>query len=213
MKEELAKEEAKKQEVKKYTTWQALRDPKVLLLSLIYFLWIIGFWGFSFWMPQVLKSLSGWPPSVVAWSIAIPMTAALLVQVYCGHSSEKRNEKRWHIATTLFIGTFGFIATPHSPSPEISLLFICLTAVGVYGGMGVWWTMPTTFLSGAAAAGALGLINSSGNVGGWVGPYMLGFINGHTGSFTIGYYVMGACMFLAGLLILTLPKSMEHKDD
>ncbi|MFR4827434.1 MAG: MFS transporter, partial [Veillonella nakazawae] len=52
-----------------------------------------------------------------------------------------------------------------------------------------------------------------GNMGGWVGPYMLGFINGHTGSFTYGYYVMGACMFLAALLILTLPKSMEHKDD
>ena len=61
--------------------------------------------------------------------------------------------------------------------------------------------------------GAMGLINSSGNMGGWVGPYMLGFINGHTGSFTYGYYVMGACMFLAGLLILTLPKSMEHKED
>ena len=113
-------------------------------------------------MPQVLKSLSGWPPSVVAWSIAIPMTAALLVQIYCGYSSEKRNEKRWHVATTLFIGTIGFLATPHSPSPEVSLFFICLTAVGVYGGMGVWWTMPTTFLSGAAAAGAMGLINSSG---------------------------------------------------
>ncbi len=111
MKEELAKEESKKQEVKKYTTWQALRDPKVLLLSLIYFLWIIGFWGFSFWMPQVLKSLSGWPPSVVAWSIAIPMTAALLVQVYCGHSSEKRNEKRWHIATTLFIALLRGVTT------------------------------------------------------------------------------------------------------
>ena len=107
-------------------------------------------------MPQVLKSLSGWPPSVVAWSIAIPMTAALLVQIYCGYSSEKRNEKRWHVATTLFIGTIGFLATPHSPSPEVSLFFICLTAVGVYGGMGVWWTMPTTFLSGAAAAGGDG---------------------------------------------------------
>lgn len=212
IKEELAKEEAEKQSVKKYTIWQALKDPKVLRLALIYFLWVIGFWGFSFWMPQVLKSLSGWPPSVVAWSIAIPMSAALLVQVFCGYSSEKRNEKCWHVATTLFVGTIGFIATPHSPSPEISLLFICLTAVGVYGGMGVWWTMPTTFLSGAAAAGAMGLINSSGNMGGWVGPYMLGFINGHTGSFTYGYYVMGACMFLAGLLILTLPKSMEHKE-
>ena len=77
--------------------------------------------------------------------------------------------------------------------------------------MGVWWTMPTTFLSGAAAAGAMGLINSSGNMGGWVGPYMLGFINQHMGTFHVGYYVMGTCMFLAGLLVLTLPKSMEQK--
>ncbi len=125
IKAELEKEEQQKQAVKKYTTWQALKDPKVLRLALIYFLWVIGFWGFSFWMPQVLKSLSGWPPSVVAWSIAIPMTAALLVQIYCGYSSEKRNEKRWHVATTLFIGTIGFLATPHSPSPEVSLFFIC----------------------------------------------------------------------------------------
>ena len=82
IKAELEKEEQQKQAVKKYTTWQALKDPKVLRLALIYFLWVIGFWGFSFWMPQVLKSLSGWPPSVVAWSIAIPMTAALLVHWY-----------------------------------------------------------------------------------------------------------------------------------
>lgn len=211
IKVELEKEEAQKQSVKKYTTWQALKDPKVLLLALIYFLWVIGFWGFSFWMPQVLKNLSGWSPSLVGWAIVIPMTAALIIQVFCGYSSTKRNEKRWHVALTLFIGALGLAATPHSPTPEISLFFICLSAIGVYGGMGVWWTMPTTFLSGAVAAGAMGLINSSGNVGGWVGPYMLGFVNQHTGTFHIGYYVMGACMLLAGLLVLTLPKSMEQK--
>ena len=58
--------------------------------------------------------------------------SSLLVQIYCGYSSEKRNEKRWHVATTLFIGTIGFLATPHSPSPEVSLFFICLTAHGIY---------------------------------------------------------------------------------
>lgn len=209
--EELAKEEAQKQAIKKYTTMQALKDPKVLLLSLIYFLWVIGFWGFNFWMPQVLKSLSGWSPALVGWSIVIPMTAALIVQVWCGSSSTKSGEKRWHIAIPLIVGSIGLAATPHSPSPLVSLFFICLSAIGVYGGMGVWWSMPTTFLSGAAAAGAIGLINSSGNVGGWVGPYMLGFINQHTGDFHIGYYIMGACMFLAALLILTLPKELEKK--
>lgn len=209
--EALEKEKAEKDLVKKYTTWQALKEPKVLLLSLIYFLWILGFWGFNFWMPQVLKNLSGWSPSAVGWAIVIPMAAALIVQVYCGSSSTKRNERRWHVAVPLFIGAIGLILTPHSPTPEISLLFISLSAIGVYAGMGVWWTLPTTFLSGAAAAGAIGLINSAGNVGGWVGPYMLGFVNQHTGAFHIGYYVMGACMLLAALLVITLPKSMEQK--
>ena len=110
------------------------------------------------------------------------------------------------------VGAAGLAATPFSPNPLVSLFFICCSAIGVYAGMGVWWTMPTTFLSGAAAAGAMGLINSSGNVGGWVGPYMLGFLNQTTGSFTIGYLVMGGCMFLAGLLILTLKKENATDD-
>ena len=174
IKAELEKEEQQKQAVKKYTTWQALKDPKVLRLALIYFLWVIGFWGFSFWMPQVLKSLSGLATKCGSLVYRYPNDGSLTCTSILWSFLWEAQWKRWHIATTLFIGTFGFIATPHSPSPEVSLFFICLTAVGVYGGMGVWWTMPTTFLSGAAAAGAMGLINSSGNMGGWVGPYMLG---------------------------------------
>ena len=91
-KKSFAKEEAEKQSVKKYTIWQALKDPKVLRLALIYFLWVIGFWGFSFWMPQVLKSLSGWPPSVVAWSIAIPMS--LTYWYKCSVATPQRNEMK-----------------------------------------------------------------------------------------------------------------------
>lgn len=203
---ELEKEEAKKQSEKKYTIWQALTDLTVLKLCVIYFLWVVGFWGFSFWMPQVLKNLSGWSPSLVGWSIVFPMIAALIIQLWCGHSSTKTGEKRWHIALTLFVGAIGLATTPLAPTPLISLICICLSSVGVYGGMGVWWTVPTAFLSGAAAAGAMGLINSSGNLGGLVGPYMLGIIKQYTGNINLGYYIMGASMFVAGLLCLTLPK-------
>lgn len=213
MEAELAKEEAAKQKIKKYTILQALTDPTVLKLCLIYFLWVVGFWGFSFWMPQVLKNLSGWSPSLVGWSIVFPMAAALVIQLWCGHSSTKTGEKRWHIAITLFIGAFGLATTPLAPTPLISLICICLSSVGVYGGMGVWWTVPTTFLSGAAAAGAMGLINSSGNLGGLVGPYMLGVIKQYTGDVHLGYYIMGAAMLLAGLLCLTLPKEKTKAKD
>ena len=208
---ELAKEEKAKQSNKKYSILQALSDPTVLRLCVIYFLWIVGFWGFSFWMPQVLKSVSGWSPTLVGWAIVVPMTAALIIQVWCGNSSTKTGEKRWHIAITLFIGAFGLATTPLAPNPFISLVCICLSAVGVYGGMGVWWTVPTTFLSGAAAAGAVSLINSAGNLGGLVGPSMLGIIKANTGSTELGYFVMGGAMFLAGLLCLTLPKEKTQQ--
>jgi MFS transporter len=192
------------QSVRKYTVWQAMSDPKVLRLCLIYFLWVIGFWGFNFWMPTVLKSLSGWSTALLGWAIAIPMTAALLVQVLVGISSTRTGEKIWHVAGVLFVGAIGLGFSPFAESPAAALFLICLSAVGIYASMGVWWTIPTTFLSGSAAAGSIALINSCGNLGGWVGPYMMGWIKTNTGSFDLGYYLMGAFMCAAGLLVLTI---------
>lgn len=210
---ELKEEEEHKQKVKKYSITKALADPTVLKLCLIYFLWVVGFWGFNFWMPQVLKALSGWSPALVGWSIVIPTAAALIIQVICGRSATKTGEKRWHIALPLFVGALGLAATPFMANPLLALVCICLSSVGVYGGMGVWWTVPTTFLSGAAAAGAMSLINSCGNLGGLVGPAMMGKIKALTGSTDIGFYIMGIAMLAAGLLVLTLPneKTRAHK--
>lgn len=210
---ELKEEEEHKQKVKKYSITKALADPTVLKLCLIYFLWVVGFWGFNFWMPQVLKALSGWSPALVGWSIVIPTAAALIIQVICGRSATKTGEKRWHIALPLFVGALGLAATPFMANPLLALVCICLSSVGVYGGMGVWWTVPTTFLSGAAAAGAMSLINSCGNLGGLVGPAMMGKIKALTGSTDIGFYIMGVAMLIAGLLVLTLPneKTRAHK--
>ncbi len=201
-----AAEKARLENVKKYTVMQALTNPKVLRLCLIYFLWIVGFWGFNFWMPQVLKGLSGWSASLVGFAIAIPMSIALLAQLAWGSSSSRTGEKRWHVASAMFIGAVGLAVTPFVANPLLSLGCICVAAIGVYAAMGVWWTVPTTFLSGAAAAGATALINSIANLGGYFGPYMLGVIKGQTGSYDYGYFALAGCMVLAGLVMLTLQK-------
>lgn len=203
---ELGKEEKEKQAVKKYSILQALTNGRTLLLGLIYFLWVVGFWGFTFWMPKVLKALSGWSPAFVGWSIVIPTAAALLIQMICGRSATQTGEKRWHIAVPLFVGALGLATIPLAPNPLVALVSICLASVGVYGGMGVWWTVPTTYLSGAAAAGAMSLINSCGNLGGLVGPAMMGKLETLTGTTDLGFYIMGIMMLAAGLLVLTLPK-------
>jgi len=201
-------EVAAKASVRRYTLWQALSNREVLKLCLIYFMWITGFWGFNFWMPTVLKAVSGWSNAEVGWVIVIPMTMALLGFLFVGHSSSKTGEKRWHVAIPMFIGAVGMGLAPFVHDPLASLFLVCLSAIGVYVGMGVWWTYPTSFLSGPAAAGAVGMINSVGNTGGWVGPYLTGFVKELTGSFQWAYIYLSFSLAVAGLLILTLRKSL-----
>ncbi|HTP65636.1 MAG TPA: MFS transporter [Geobacteraceae bacterium] len=211
-KEDLAaryeQEIAAKHAARRYTVWQALSDGEVLKLCLIYFMWITGFWGFNFWMPTVLKAVSGWSNAAVGWVVVIPMTLALLGFLYVGHSSSRTGEKRWHVAVPLFIGAIGIGFAPFTHDPLASLALVCVSAVGVYVGMGVWWTYPTSFLSGAAAAGAVGMINSVGNTGGWIGPYLTGFVKDLTGSFQWAYLYLAFSLTVAGLLILTLRRKL-----
>ena len=202
----IAAEEAAKESVKKYTIWQSLTDKQVWRLCVIYFTWITGFWGFNFWMPQVLKGVSGWSPSLVGFAIIFPMGAALIAQVLVGKSSSQTGEKRWHVAGCMFLGAVGLICDPFIHEGLLSLIFVSITAIGVYAPMGTWWSVPTTFLTGAAAAGATALINSIANLGGYVGPYMLGVIKQNTGSTDGGYFALGAMLIISGLVMLTLPK-------
>ncbi len=188
------------------TVLQALAQPEVLKLCLAYFLWITGFWGFNYWMPQVIKSLAHWSNLAVGWLAAIPMAASLVVMLAIGHSSSKHDEKRWHGAAGLFLGAIGLGVGMFVHHPWAAFFFLVLAGVGVYAPFGVWWSYPTTFLSGAAAAGAVGLINSFGNLGGFVGPYLIGFLKQTTGSFTLAWVTLAVSLTLAGLLILTFRK-------
>lgn len=202
--EEYKNEIAEKNNIRKYTLWQAMADKHVLKMCLIYFLWITGFWGFGFWLPTVLKSVSGLSNSSVSLLIIVPMAIALIGFVVNGNSSSKTGEKKLHVAIPMFIGAVGMGLAVVVTNPVLSFILTCVTAVGVYVGMGVWWTYPTSFLSGPAAAGATGLINSVGNLGGWFGPYLVGFIKNRTGSYGGAFLYMTVSLLLAGILILTL---------
>jgi len=204
------RETTAKKAVRQYTVWEALCDWEVLKLCLIYFLWITGYWGFNYWMPTVLKEVSGWSNLAIGWLIVIPMFLSLIAMIYAGSSSSKTGEKRWHGALPLFIGAVGMGIGTFIRDPFLNFIFVGITAIGVYSAFGVWWSYPTTFLSGAAAAGAIGLINSLGNVGGYVGPYLTGFIKGMTGSFHWAYIYLACSLTAAGVLMLTLKKKVPR---
>jgi sugar phosphate permease len=204
--EQYEREVAAKAAARQYTVWQALRDREVLKLCLTYFLWVTGFWGFNYWMPTVFKQVSGWSNVVIGQLFAVAMLISLAASVYTGHSSSKRNEKRWHGALHMFVAAIGVGAGGLVESPWLCYAFLILAAVGTYAPMAVWWSYPTTFLSGAAAAGAIGLINSIGNLGGFVGPYVTGWIHERSGSFAGAMIYLAVSLALAGLLILTLKR-------
>jgi sugar phosphate permease len=206
LKEQYEREVAAKTAVKNYSVWESFSNPEVLKLCLIYFLWITGFWGFNYWMPTVLKSVSGWSNLAIGWLVVLPMVLSLIVMLYIGHSSSKTGEKRWHGAIGLIIGAVGMGIGVFFKDPLISFGFLILAGIGVYAPFGVWWSYPTTFLSGTAAAGAIGLINSCGNVGGFVGPYITGYIKETTGSFSVAWIYLACSLALSALLILTLKK-------
>jgi len=192
--------------IKNYTVWQALSDREVLKLCVTYFLWITGYWGFGYWMPSVLKSFSSWSNFAVGWMIVIPMTLSLLFMLWIGHHSSVTGEQRWHGAIGTFIAAIGMFCGTITNHPVLAFAFLCLAAIGVYAPFGVWWSYPTSFLSGSAAAGAIGLINSFGNIGGFVGPYITGYLKTLTGSFTLGWIYLALSLTVSGILMLTLRK-------
>jgi ACS family tartrate transporter-like MFS transporter len=202
--ERYSREQALRKKARAYTVGQALRSPEVLKLCLIYFLWITGFWGFNYWMPTALQEVSGWSTLSIGWAVVIPMGLSLAGMLLVGHSSSCSGEKRWHGAVPMFLAAAGMSIGTFVHLPLANLALVCLTAVGVYSAFGVWWSYPTSFLSGAAAAGAVGFINSFGNIGGYVGPYFTGVVRDLTGSFQAAYVSLAGLLLCAGLLMLTL---------
>lgn len=195
----------------RYTVSQALTNPEVLKLALTYFLWITGFWGATYWMPKVLKEQSGWSNLAVGWMFVIPMTLSLLTMLAIARSSTRTGEKRWHGAIGLFVGALGLLLGALSGNQTTAYVALCLALIGVYAPFGVWWSYPTTFLTGAAAAGAIGLINSLGNVGGFVGPYITGYLKDKTGNYSAAWLLLSVCLAISGSLMLSLGRCSDSR--
>ena len=193
-----------------YTVWQALRDRVVLKLSFTYSLWIVGYWAFGYWLPTVLQGVTGWTNLETGFAIDLPMALSLIAMVWNGHHSSKTGERRWHMAVPLFIGSAAMLLLTTTRDPIWAFGYLCIAGIAIYAPIGIWWSLPTSLLSGAAAAGAAGLINSFGNMGGFLGPYLTGVLKDMTGSYTWAWIALSAAMACAGFLVLTLKQNFQH---
>ncbi|WBL28853.1 MFS transporter [Bacillus safensis] len=205
------KERLEKEQVKRYTFVQALKDRDVLILSAGYFCWMVGFYGINMFLPTISKRLSdtiSLSTQGMGWLLGLMYTFAILVMVLVGNHSDKKNERRWHVSACLTVSAIAMIISSFMASTSVILSFVFLTIAlcGAFGAYSPFWAIPPSFLTGAAAGGAIALINSIGNLGGFFGPYIVGYIKDVTGSFHISMIFLGISMIFASLIIVLLVK-------
>jgi D-galactonate transporter len=186
----------------------ALANPQVWLFALIYFAIVVGFYGIGFWLPQILKGVSGLSDAATGLLAAVPYIVAAVVMILVAAHSDRTGERRWHVALPAFVGCVGLLLSAMvSHNALLSLLALSMAAAGIWGALGPYWSLPTAALSGTAAAGGIALINSIGNLGGFLGPVMIGTVRERTNSFTWALVALAAAPLLAGVLVqLVKPK-------
>jgi ACS family tartrate transporter-like MFS transporter len=183
-----------------HMTWtRALSDPRVVALSLIYLGSVTANYGIVFFMPQIVKGL-GLSDMMTGLVSSGPYVVGTFGLLAWGWSSDRNNERRWHLIVASTLGAIGLAFAAWSGASYWALLGMSAATVGIYGSRAAFWPMPSIFLTGTAAAGAIAMINAVGNLGGYVGPFVVGWIKDSTHSFEAGLYFLAACSLMAAIL-------------
>jgi D-galactonate transporter len=202
---ELEFEKRQRKAARHISMWQALRHRDVLLLVGAYFFATVGFYGLNIWMPTLLKQSSNWSDLKVTVVAMIPHLAGLISMLLVGASSDRTGERRWHAASAMVLGGIGYVLVIMAGgNPLLVVAAFCVVAAGVDGYFPGFWPLPTAFLTESAAAASIGLINSFGNLGGFVGPYILGYVRTTTNSFNIGLACLAVSMALGAACVLSV---------
>jgi ACS family tartrate transporter-like MFS transporter len=207
------REESGIRDPRSHSAWRALADWKVLALSLAYFGTSAGLYTIGFWAPLIVKKL-GFSVFNVGLLVAIPNLVAVIGMVLWSRNSDRTGERYWHAAIACLIGALGMaLAARAGSSAFLAIAGLSLTAFGVSAAKPPLWCLPTTFFAGTAAAASIGLINSLGTLGGFVGPYMIGSTNGTSGNFTRGLYLVGGTLIVSAVTIIIMRVAVARRAD
>lgn len=194
-------------QAKEHSLLAALRDSKVWLCTILYFCIVSGNATIAFWTPSIIKEIGIQGNFTIGLVAAIPFLAGTLAMLWNGYHSDRTGEVRLHCAIAALIAAIGLVATGALIGHAFAaLVALTVAAIGILAAFPVFWAMPQTFLAGTAAAGGIAVINSIGNLAGFVAPYTIGLSTQITGSSTSGLYVVAAFELLAALLLFSVGK-------
>ncbi|MDE1181799.1 MFS transporter [Paraburkholderia sp.] len=197
---ELIEEQRSRAEIKHGNPLEGLKDPRVLLLALYFLPYPLAIYGLSMWLPTIIKAF-GVSNLTTGFLSAIPYVFAVIGLLTIPRHSDKRDERIVHIACCAALGAIGLFVSAAAQSHVVQLGALCFTAFGLYAAQPIFWTLPTRFLAGPSAAAGIALINSIGNLGGYIGPFAVGAIKQHTGNLADGLYFLSAGVFVLGVAL------------
>jgi ACS family tartrate transporter-like MFS transporter len=198
---ELEKERAAK--AAHISVWQALRNPNILLLGAIYFFGLVNNYGLSLWLPKMVQRASTLGLSQVSLISAIPYIVSLPLMIVAGWHTDRTGERKWHTAMPRFLAAAALAGAAFATDNVwVIIAMLSMAVVGLYCAHPAFWPLPTMLLGRAAAAASIGFINSCGNLGGFVGPYTIGYLSGQTGGFRLALIALAGCALASGLLVI-----------
>jgi len=215
----LSAERRHREAVHTFTLREALTNPRLLALSLVYFGIVSGNYGLGYWLPTIVSGVARSARLDAATGIslntltgalvAVPYALAVVAMIAWTRRSDRTGERVWHVAGPSILGGVALAAAAQLADPRLGAAALTLAAVCTYAALPTFWTLPTAFLTGTAAAGGIALVNSIGNLGGFVGPYLLGWLQQTTGAPGAGLLVLASCYVMAGAVTLILGHDVD----
>ena len=186
------------------------KNPAIWAFGLIYFCIQSGVYAINFWLPSIIKSLGFSDTLVIGWISAIPYLLAAVFMLLVGRSADLHKERRWHLVVPMLMAAIGLvIAVNFAAHPAIAILGLTIATMGALTGLPMFWPVPTAMLSAGAAAGGLALINSMGQMAGFLSPYLVGFVKDATGSTDAALYFLAAVIVGGSLLALRMTRGIK----
>jgi MFS family permease len=203
----LAREQAECRARHRLSLRNALAHPAVWQLGMVYFAGSAAAYGLTFWIPQMLKGLSGLSDVMIGVVAALPYLAGTVATLLVGSHSDKTGERCLHTSACHVVGAVGLIASALAKSPTLAIFALTIAAVGTFGRNAPFWAIPSAFLAGDAAAGGIALINTLGALGGFSGPYIIGVVKGVTGSVSGGFVVLALLLLVGAWIVARLRRA------
>jgi sugar phosphate permease len=189
-----------------------LRNGSVWMLGVIYFCIQMGVYAINFWLPSIIKALGFQSAVTVGWLSAVPYLLAAVFMVWAGRSADRHRERRYHVSLPMAMGLTGLLlAANFSSNALIVMIGLSMATMGALAALALFWSLPAAFLGSAAAAGGLALINSMGQIAGFVSPFLVGWIKDATQSTDVALYILSSVLLIGAILVLQIPAKLVNR--